>query len=232
VLVLVTSLLNTDWYVRQAIRNPVREYDAARGPAIYRSASWRKPHGPPLKLTFDEADAIPEYVEVREPQIFRQGKLVATIQPGYLTRDQLVTLRLIKDSILERPVYFAAGGYGRSLGLDPYTLRQGLVDKLLVHPVIPGADTLKVGGAFVDVPRSHILWTQIYKGPAELIEEGDWVDRPSYGIPYTYAFTGQVLVHALDAQGRSEDSASILRTVQEIVRVARLNELFPATESP
>ena len=232
VLVLVTSLLNTDWYVRQAIRNPVREYDAARGPAIYRSATWRKPHGPPLKLSFDEADAIPEYVQVHEPQIFRHGQLVAAIQPGYLTRDQLVTLRLIKDSILERPVYFAAGGYGRSLGLDPYTLRQGLVDKLLVRPVIPGADTLKVGASFVDVHRSYALWTEVYKGPAELVDEGDWVDRPSYGIPYAYAFTGYALARALTAQGRAEDSASILRTVQEIVRVARLNELFPGTEIP
>ena len=36
VVVANTSLLNTDWYTRQLIRAPVREYDAARGPAIYR----------------------------------------------------------------------------------------------------------------------------------------------------------------------------------------------------
>src|SRR6185369_9415912 len=30
-----TSLLNTDWYVRQLIRRPTYEYDAAKGPAIY-----------------------------------------------------------------------------------------------------------------------------------------------------------------------------------------------------
>ena len=43
VTVAVTSLLGTDWYVRQIIRRPVYEYDAARGPAIYRTTSWPKP---------------------------------------------------------------------------------------------------------------------------------------------------------------------------------------------
>ena len=39
VVVANTSLLNTDWYARQIIRRPVYEYDAARGPAIYRDRS-------------------------------------------------------------------------------------------------------------------------------------------------------------------------------------------------
>ena len=37
VIVANTSLLNTDWYVRQIIRRPIYEYDAAKGPAIYRN---------------------------------------------------------------------------------------------------------------------------------------------------------------------------------------------------
>ena len=40
-----TSLLNTDWYTRQLIRHPIREYDAAKGPAIYRGQQWTKPTG-------------------------------------------------------------------------------------------------------------------------------------------------------------------------------------------
>ena len=46
VVVANTSLLNTDWYVRQIIRRPVYEYDAAKGPAIYRGKQWKKPSGP------------------------------------------------------------------------------------------------------------------------------------------------------------------------------------------
>ena len=39
VIVANTSLLNTDWYVRQIIRRPIYEYDAAKGPAIYRDTA-------------------------------------------------------------------------------------------------------------------------------------------------------------------------------------------------
>jgi hypothetical protein len=43
VVVAVTSLLNTDWYVRGILRRPIHAYDAARGPAIYRATTWRSP---------------------------------------------------------------------------------------------------------------------------------------------------------------------------------------------
>ena len=60
VTVAVTTYLDTDWFVRQMIRRPVETYDAAKGPAIYRDKQWKKPSGPPLKMTFAEADAIPD----------------------------------------------------------------------------------------------------------------------------------------------------------------------------
>ena len=51
VTVAVTSLLNTDWYVRQIIRRPPRQYDAAKGPAIYRDTQWPEPHGAAAHMT-------------------------------------------------------------------------------------------------------------------------------------------------------------------------------------
>src|SRR5262249_33297301 len=48
VVVANTSLLNTEWYARQIIRRPIYDYDAARGPAIYRDKVWRKPTSSPL----------------------------------------------------------------------------------------------------------------------------------------------------------------------------------------
>jgi hypothetical protein len=126
VTVAVTTYLDTDWFVRQMIRRPVATYDAAAGPAIYRNKVWKKPVGPPLKMTFAEADAIPEYIQITQPQMFRQGDITLTIQPGYLVRDQLVFLRLIKDSYPERPIYVSTGG-GSGLGLEPYLLSQGFV---------------------------------------------------------------------------------------------------------
>ncbi len=231
VLVLVTSYLNTDWFVRQMIRNPVREYDAAKGPAIYRNKVWPKPVGSPLKMTFAQADAQPQYIEVREPQVFKQNDIVATIKPGYLTRDQIIVLTLIKDSYPQRPMYFSTGGYGRSLGLGDYSLRQGIVEKLMPKPITVGNDTIKIGDGYLDIPTSYALWSQVYKGPKELIDQGKWIDRPSFGIPYTYTVSGYVLSQALKQQGKDVESARVFGEVTKVAEAAHITDVLASLGS-
>ena len=55
VVVANTSLLNTDWYARQIIRRPVFEYDAAKGPAIYRGQHLDEADGSPLRMTTERS---------------------------------------------------------------------------------------------------------------------------------------------------------------------------------
>jgi hypothetical protein len=226
VLVVVTSYLNTDWFVRQIIRRPVREYDAAKGPAMYRGKTWPKPKGPPLKWTYAEADAQPDYMELREAQIFKQRNIAATIPPGYLDRAQIVTLTMIKDAYPERQIYFSPGGYQRALGLTAYSLRQGIVEKLVENPIVPSKDTIQMGDGFLDVPTSAKLWTEVYKGPKELIDEGNWFDRPSFGIPYTYTVAGYVLAEALKAQGKLPQAQQIMDQVTKMAQAARITDVL------
>jgi hypothetical protein len=226
VMVLVTSYLNTDWFVRQVIRRPVREYDAAKGPAIYRGKTWPKPKGPPLSWTYAQADAQGDYMEIREPQTFKQRNIVTTIQPGYLTRDQIVTLSLIKDAYPYRSIYFSTGQYQNGLGLQKYSLRQGLVVKLTENPIVPSADTVQVGDGFLDVKTSYALWTQVYQAPKELIELGNWFDRASFGIPYTYTVTGYMLGDALKSKGQTKEAASIMTQVTDMAKAARLTDVL------
>jgi hypothetical protein len=226
VTVAVTTYLDTDWFVRQMIRRPIETYDAAKGPAIYRDKQWKKPSGPPLKMTFAEADAIPEYIQINQPQIFRQGNITLNIKPGYLVRDQLVLLRLIKDAFPERPIYVSTGG-GAGLGLEPYLLSQGFVQKLMDHPVSDTAATPSIAGLFVDVDRTKALWNDVYRAPQSLIKEGDWIDRASFGIPYTYAFTGAILAQALETRGDQAAASTIKDRVRAIIKAARI-EGFPA----
>ena len=50
VVVANTSLLNTDWYVRQIVRRPVYDYDPsnpANAPEIYGGRQWTKPPSSP-----------------------------------------------------------------------------------------------------------------------------------------------------------------------------------------
>ena len=226
VMVLVTSYLNTDWFLRQIIRRPVREYDAAKGPAIYRGKTWPKPKGPPLDWTFEQADAAQEYMEIREPQIFKQRNIVTTIQPGILQRDQIVTLSLIKDAFPERSIYFSTGGYQRSLGLSKYSLRQGVVEKLVENPIVPNKDTVQIGDGYLDLNTTYRLWTEVYKGPKELIDIGNWFDRPSFGISYTYTVTGYVLAEALKGVGRTAEAERVLKEVTGIATAARLTDVL------
>jgi hypothetical protein len=225
VTVAVTTYLDTDWFVRQMIRRPVETYDAAKGPAIYRNQVWKKPSGPPLKMSFADADAIPEYIQINQPQIFRQGDMTLNIQPGYLVRHDLVTLRLIKDALPERPIYVSTGG-GATLGLDPYLVSQGFVQKLVDHPVANNPDIVQISGLNLDVRRTRELWDTVYHAPEALIKEGDWIDRASFGIPYTYAFTGAILKEAMLAKGDTKTADAIMNRVRAIVKAARI-EGFP-----
>jgi hypothetical protein len=224
VTVAVTTYLDTDWFVRQMIRRPVETYDAANGPALYRNQTWKKPSGPPLKMTFAEADAIPEYIQINQPQVFRQGGITLNIPPGYLVRDELVLLRLIKDAFPERPIYVSTGGGGQTLGvqLQPYLVSQGFVQKLVDHPVGESPDIMQISGLNVDVPRTKALWDTVYHAPEALIKEGDWIDRASFGIPYTYAFTGAILKEALAAKGDTKSADAIMNRVRAIVKAARI----------
>jgi len=230
VTVAVTTYLDTDWFVRQMIRRPVETYDAAKGPAIYRDKQWKKPSGPPLRMTFAEADAIPDYIQITQPQVFRQGNMVLNVEPGYLVRDELVLLRLIKDAFPERPIYVSTGGGGTTLGrlLQPYLLSQGFVQKLMDHQIPETPETPRILGLNVDFQRTKDLWDTVYHAPEALIKEGDWVDRASFGIAYTYAFTGAVLNEALRARGDNKDADTVMNRVKAVVKAARIQG-FPGT---
>ncbi|HMF88310.1 MAG TPA: hypothetical protein VK575_09535, partial [Gemmatimonadaceae bacterium] len=230
VTVAVTTYLDTDWFVRQMIRRPVETYDAAKGPAIYRNKEWKKPVGPPLKMTYAEADAVPEYIQLTQPQIFRHGEITLNIPPGYLVRDELILLRLIKDSYPERPIYVSTGGGGRELAepLQPYLLSQGFVQKLVDRPLTDSPATPRISGLYLDIDRTKALWDSVYSAPQSLIKEGDWIDRASFGIPYTYAFTGAILAQALRDKGDEQSADQIMNRVKEIVKAARI-EGFPGT---
>jgi len=223
VTVAVTTYLDTDWFVRQMIRRPIETYDAAKGPALYRNQQWTKPTGPPLKMTFAEADAIPEYIQITQPQIFRQGNITLNIQPGYLVRDELVLLRLIKDAFPVRPIYLSTGGGGQlGQSLQPYLLSQGFVQKLVDHPIADTPATPRIAGLNLDFERTKTLWNDVYRAPDALMKEGDWIDRASFGIPYTYAFTGAILKEAMQARGDTKGADTVMNRVRGIVKAARI----------
>jgi hypothetical protein len=235
VVVANTSLLNTDWYTRQLIRRPVYDYDAAKGPAVYRGRSWPKPKGGLIHMTPEQADSVPAYIQIDRPMNFEGGPIRATIDPqrlsipNVLQRADIFVLKIIAESFSDRPIYFSrtSAGYGNELGLGNYLLTQGLASKVFVPPAAPSKDTLLLPGAgWVDVKRTKTLWDSVFAGQHAISARNDWVDRPSVGIPYLYVATGLMLSEALQTTGDSAAAARVLGESRRVAQAVRLDDLL------
>jgi hypothetical protein len=241
VTVAVTSLLNTDWYARGLMRRPIHRYDEAAGPAVYRGRVWPLPKMPVLRLSDAELSAVPEYLDVRDPQIFQHGSLRAVVDPrrlefGVPLRSDLLVLQMLKDNMGIRPFYISrtTASYAQALGLDAYALVQGLVTKVSSEAIVASADTVAIAGVgHLDVGRTVSLWNA-YRAPAAIIRRGDWVDRPSAGIPALYTNTALLLGEGLEAQGRTADAQRVRQSGVNVAEAAHVLEWFtgPAPSPP
>jgi hypothetical protein len=238
VTVAVTSLLNTDWYPRGLARRAPVAYDAARGAIVYRGLRVVMPSTPVFALSDAELDAIPEWLDVRTPQLFRSGTLSAVVDPrrlefGVPTRGDLMVLQLLKDNLGRRPFYIArtSGSYVQALGLEPYALVQGLAYKIEPAVIASSRDTVALPGmGHVDVPRTRVLWDS-YGAPRAFVARGDWVDRPSIGIPALYISTAFQLAQLMLDRGDTPAAERFRRAALDMGEATHALDLFlPRTQ--
>ena len=239
VTVAVTSLLGTDWYPRGLLRRKTPVYDAAKGPAIYRSLAASPPTKPLFSLTYDQLDSVPSYIDVRTPQVFQAGALRAIVNPerldyGVITRGDLLVLQLLKDNLGVRPMYIArtSGGYVQALGLEPYALVQGLASKIEPAAIVATRDTLAAGGTgHIDVVRTRALWSS-YGAPSAMIRRGDWVDRPSIGIPLIYIGTAFMLGELAEQRGETKEAERMRGVALDLAEGTRSVDYFLPRAAP
>jgi hypothetical protein len=170
--------------------------------------------------------------------LFETRGIRATIDPrnleyGVLQRADIVVLRMIRDSWPERPIYFArsSGSYPRQLGLENNVLTQGLAAKVFVPPAAPTKDTVFVNGdAWLDVGRTQALWDSVFVGPKSVIARGDWIDRPSVGIPFLYVQSGVELAGIQDQRGNARVARQLLDTARRVAAATRLTGLIGEAE--
>jgi len=188
------SLANLDWYLRQLAQRPIRPFDPARAPAIYRAlAPPQPPSGSLLPLSEQDIRGM-QPVQLRDDGVFRAGTFELPVRKGEVLRtaDQVILYTIALSLPNHRPVTFGvSSGRGSWLGLDPQLVYQGLVFK-----VEPGADTTRryvrgVQGPMVDSARTRLLvdsvfeWGKMFETPDSLeLEPAAEQVAHSFAVPF------------------------------------------------
>lgn len=161
VTIMVSSYLNTPWYVKQLreLTRPCatgvdpaeqptrvicqRTFDEADLPAPLLAAGWAEVAEPPtdtiLPLSDDEIDRIAEsYFVTQEPLAFRATSLETRIEAGtQMLPAGTFAAAMLQATLGERPVYFMPGAREvNALGLHRQTLRTGLTWEIPAEPLV------------------------------------------------------------------------------------------------
>ncbi len=191
VLLVNTSLGNTEWHVRQLKRRPVFPFDSAAAIPIYRGQMWEAPTYEAVGFSYDEIDRLPPIQRVPDRSVFTAGSLRVAIGTQYLERAEILTLHLIQQNLGKRPVYISrtTGGWADRLGFTSYLLGQGMVRKVMPEPIQATPDTVNLRTlGWVDVGRTDTLLFQVYHPESAARDRPQgWPDPPSEGILSLYA---------------------------------------------
>ena len=220
VTVIVGEYLNTTWYPTQLQR--------------LTAPGRQRPFVPPAGVTVYETPAAPPASPIVsvEPELLDQvggGTLsqdltvpfpsIAVTYPSGtpLDRKHRITLAIIRDSIHERPIYFATtGGMMSEIGLAEWGVRNGLATELMMLP----ADLLdaqgyrqlppELGGERFNVNRSLVLYDEVfsYRG---LKERAVWADRSTLNIVWQFYALAYQLADAVERTGGSAELVQRLR---------------------
>jgi hypothetical protein len=207
------SLANLDWYIEQLASRPVRPFNPAGAPGIYRAlAPLVPPAGSQLPFTPEQVSGM-RPGRVDEDVMFRSDGFALRIPKGTFLRvsDQVI-LYAIESYLPARSVTFGqTSGRGAWLGLSSQVVSQGLVFK-----VVPGADTLRrwlpdLQGTVIDTARTRLLADSVFQygklfsvDPLDLEPAAEQVAR-SFAIPFLE------LAHAARLRGDSARSDEYLR---------------------
>ncbi|MGE5760200.1 MAG: DUF2723 domain-containing protein [Gemmatimonadota bacterium] len=225
VTVLVTSLGNTNWYLRQLNQRPLATFDPGAAPTWYRDRAWPKPETPWLSSVYrTRTDTLPEYTPLAQVLTGALGPITVSLDParlpvpGYLSRVDLALLEIVKEQLGRRPIYFSGtvGNYAEQLGLGRYLVTEGMVRRLLPAPVTASATVRPsaLQGRYVDVPRTTRLGFEVYHASAAArARPRGWVDRASQNSLLSYIVTYDTIAELLQVSdpARSAQALAIAR---------------------
>jgi hypothetical protein len=228
VIIANTSLMNTDWYARQMIRRPVFEYDAAKGPEIYRGQQWAKPAGPPVNLTLTQVDSIPPVIGLDQPMQFQAGPLTTTITRPAAAQGRPARADMIRDA-WPAAAYVLQPDVGRlragARPAEPQCSRRGWRASSRRSRWSPAATRCRC--------RARASWTCRARSPCGSSSRAAGADRAGRlggpaerRDPRPYTITGIMLAESLARSGRAQESQQVLNTSEQVARAMRRASLF------
>ncbi len=225
VTVVCIALANTDWYMRQLRDMPVRPFDPASAPAVWRGAAGPAPAGPLHTMT-DEEIAAAMYAQILPRDItVRVGDVTTTLPANrVMGPSDFVTMRILQQNAGRRPIVWSVTAGREYLGLDRYLVQQGLGFRLEVTPpadtLDPRPDRLGLAGAPLDLALTDsLVWhTYRYAGlPTAGEEELENLESTSASFASTLALPFTQLAYAYRERGMFD------RVVANLERAASLS---------
>ncbi|HET7023727.1 MAG TPA: DUF2723 domain-containing protein [Gemmatimonadales bacterium] len=227
VTVVCLALANTDWYVRELRDAPIRPFDEAAAPAVWRGRHPTPPDRPLLTMTDAEIDGIAgRLIPVAQTDTLTLGPIRQVIPGGItLAPNQFVLLRILQQVLGRRPVAWSVTAGRESLGLEDHVVLQGMAWRVEPDPIDSTAARFgggRMAGALVDVPLTDsLLWgtyrygAVVSSGAADL-EPAARGMAADLGLPFTY------LASIAQRQG---DVATALRNLRVAVKLAPSEQL-------
>ena len=220
VLVVCLALAETDWYKRQLRDFPVRPFDEAAAPAIWKGLNPVAPTHRPHSLT-DEQIAQAQGVLLPQDVTLQIGPIRHVLARGtpVYSRDFAV-LRILQDNVGKRPVAWSMTTGSEFLGLDAYLVQKGLVMELqtaLPDTTRPELDNHRILGSPLDVPATERLVWETYRY-ARLL---DGITRPleptGAGVANNLSLPFAQLAYAYESRANGD------KAMENLTRAAALS---------
>jgi hypothetical protein len=224
VTVIVTSYLNTDWYVKQ-LRDLTRPCSPTVDPTedptrILCQRPYRPSAGEP-RYTHDpaEAEAGRQVPLLTTDPVSPPTRTAFDLDDDTIERVAQFALSAINASLGDRPVYFASTTNAfEALGLTPYLIREGLAFRVFNGDIgeeapegvvrMEYSPLSSVVGDWLNVPRTETLIWDVFVHRGGIPDDWSfWPDRSTLGIPNYYAWAHFALAQAAQQRGDEEQLA-------------------------
>jgi hypothetical protein len=225
VTVVCLALANTDWYLRQLREMPVRSFDEAAAPPIWRGLHPIRPTLPTHTMTDEQILAA-----------FDPNAIIALGRPGFTVNfgpfsrayppntfpepNQIASIRIVQQNLGHRPIVWATTTGRDFAGLGDYVIQRGLGFVLLTarpDTTAPGVSTATFGGVPVDVPVTRQLAWDTYRYAGLLSGSHDALETTAASIASSLSLPFGQLAAAAEARG---DTAAMVRNLERSLQLS------------